>query len=67
MDTIRLRDIISKSGLKQGYLADCLGVSRYCLMYKLNGEVEFKPSEIRKLREVLKINAKDTIDIFLRS
>ena len=67
MDSAKLKDIISQSGLKQGYLANYLGISRYCLIYKLNGEVEFKPSEIRKLREKLNINAKDTIDIFLRN
>lgn len=67
LDKEKIKNKIDKSGLSQGYLADKLEISRNCFNYKINGGKDFKASEIVKLRELLKISAKDTIDIFLRN
>lgn len=51
-----LQDQIKQSGLKKSYIADQLSLSGYGLQKKLQGENEFKVSEVSKLCEILKLN-----------
>ena len=55
-NTKLLNEYIECSGLKIGYIAKQLGLSRYGFMRKRDNVSEFFPSEIEKLCEVLKIS-----------
>ncbi len=56
-NTELLRDKIKESGLKQGYIADKLNLSRFGLLKKINNESEFKAGEIQTLCEILQIKS----------
>lgn len=55
-NTILLRETIAESGLKLSYIAEKMGLSSYGFSKKLNGETEFKASEIENLCSILQIN-----------
>jgi len=63
-DTSLLRKTISESGLKFSFIAEQLGLSRFGLMKKIDGDTEFKASEIAKLSDILKIDNKNRDRIF---
>lgn len=54
-NTKLLREKIEGSGLKLSYIADKIGLTRFGLYKKLQDGTEFKPSQIVKLCELLKI------------
>lgn len=54
-DTTRLKQIIAETGLKKKFLAKKLGLTPYGLAKKINGETEFKASEITKICQILDI------------
>lgn len=54
-DTTRLNKIIEETGLKKKFLAQKLGLTPYGLAKKINGETEFKASEITKICQILDI------------
>lgn len=54
-NTELLRKVIKESGLKYGYIAGFLGLTRNGLLKKVNNKTEFKASEIQKLCILLKI------------
>ena len=54
-----LKEKIDNSGLKLIGVANHLGISREGLYKKLNGETEFKASEIAKLTNLLKLSVKE--------
>lgn len=56
-----LNTFIQKSGLKKGYLAEKIGVSRTTFVALLNNQAEFKASQISALCEVLNIHDDATI------
>ena len=56
-NTQMLRQIVRDSGLKYQYIAEKMGLSRFGLMKKIDGENEFKASEIENLCEILKIDS----------
>jgi hypothetical protein len=63
-NTALLKDAIEKSGLKIGFIADSMGISRQLLWKKVNNQTPFNQYEIDRLCEVLKITglrAKDAI------
>lgn len=63
--TEKLRELIMDSGLKIGYIADKMGISRQTLAMKIENLTEFKPSEIAQLCEMLGIDSlEDKEDIF---
>ena len=66
-DTRRLEEKIKESGLKKGYLAKALNLSRYGFYKKINGEISFKGDEEKQLCKMLNICPKDRKDIFLQS
>ena len=54
-DTALLKDIIDKSGLKMGFIAEFVGISRQALWNKVNNLSPFNQYEIDKMCEILKI------------
>ena len=56
-NTSMLKDIIEKSGLKIGFIADFMGVSRQLLWKKINNQTPFNQYEIDSLCEVLRITS----------
>ena len=54
-DTARLNDAIKKKGLKKGYLAERIGLTRQGFSNCLNNRAEFKASQIQTLCEELDI------------
>lgn len=59
-----LRNRIDESGISIKFLADKCHVSREYFYRKLNGEVEFKQSEISTLKEVLRLSQSERDHIF---
>ena len=65
-NTELLMDFIKKSGLKLGFIADQMDLSRFGLSKKINNDSEFKASEIEKLCNLLDITSlEDRERIFL--
>ena len=56
-NTNLLKQQIQTSGYKLSFLASQLGLSSYGFSLKVNGEREFKASEISKLCELLNITS----------
>lgn len=59
-----LEDKIKQKGLKKGFLAEAIGVSRTTFCAQLQGKTEFKASQIRVLCECLGIDGEDMTAIF---
>ena len=55
-DSVLLRQAIDRSGLKIGYVAEKLNLSRFGFYKKLNGESPFNQYEIIALCKLLGIN-----------
>ena len=67
-DTNVLNQMIERSGLKRKYIAEKLSLSPYGLAKKINGENEFRPSEIEILCRLLGIKTmKQRMDIFFKT
>ncbi len=62
-DTKLLRETIDNSGISVTFIAKSLGLTRSGLYLKLNGKVEFKASEIVKMKSIFNLTTKmrDTI------
>ena len=56
-DTAKLQAYIDKSGLKQAYIAEQLGLSSYGFARKRDNQSEFLPSEIDALCTLLRIDS----------
>ena len=56
-DSIQLKALIEKKGLKFKYIASCLGISAYTLTLKINNQREFKTGEITMLCDILEIKS----------
>jgi plasmid maintenance system antidote protein VapI len=63
-DTKLLERAIEDSGLKKGFLAEKLGVSRQTMTSLLNGQTEFKASQINTLTALLQLTAERRDAIF---
>ena len=61
IDSKKLEEKIQQSGLKKGYLAERLGVSRATFCALLSNRTEFKVSQIRVLCELLDIHDDETL------
>lgn len=59
-----LEEKIKQKGLKKGFLAGAIGVSRTTFCALMGGKSEFKASQIRTLCELLDINADEITAIF---
>ena len=64
-DTALLKAKIKGSGLKIAYIAEQMGLSRYGLYLKINGENEFTVGEVQCLCNLLRIDSlEEREDIF---
>lgn len=66
VNTDALRASMRESGLKNGYIAEKLGLSVMSLHRKVNGVTEFKASEIVSLSDILRLTKAERDQIFLR-
>ena len=64
-NTEKLKEIIDNSGYKFEYVAGYIGMTRCGLYKKLQDGSEFKPSQILKLCELLRIEEAQRAEIFL--
>lgn len=64
MDLNALKGKVKSSGMSMTFVAKMLGISRASLYKKLNGNVEFKVSEIVSLCKVLHLSDKERDLIF---
>ncbi len=60
-NTVRLNELIKKSGLKKGWIADRLNLSSYGFRRKLWNKSQFKAGEIKVLCELLGIASLEEI------
>ena len=67
VNTEMLSGAIKESGLKNGYIAATLGISVESLRRKIEGETEFKASEIVGLTSVLRLSKSARDQIFLQA
>lgn len=65
MDRSELRAEIARKNIAKGELAKALGISRAAFYQKLNGEREFKETEMVTLIKALGLTAADINRIFL--
>ena len=56
-DTEKLMEYVKDSGLKLGFIAEKMGLSRFGLYKKINNESDFKAREIENLCELLHITS----------
>lgn len=63
-DTKLLRETIDNSGISVTFIAKSLGLTRSGLYLKLNGKVEFKASEIVKMKSIFNLTTKMRDAIF---
>lgn len=63
-DTKRLEDVIRERGLKKGYVAEQIGLSRAGFMNCVNNRAEFKASQIFALCQLLGIDRDERDAIF---
>jgi hypothetical protein len=63
-DTVKLLELINKSGLKLGYIASQMGISRFTLYNKIQNRTEFRVSEIIKMCELLCIDYDSREQVF---
>lgn len=64
MDFEKLNKRIKKSGLKQEYIAEKLGISRQSLHKKLTGRSQFKQKEVFELSKLLHLSCEESMSIF---
>lgn len=59
-----LREAIERSGYRIYFIAEQLNLTYAGFQKKVNGESEFKASEIKQLRKLLKLSAAESDRIF---
>lgn len=64
MNAAELRASIARSGITNRKIASELGVSEQALYNKMQGESEFKSSEIKKMANLLSLSMNDVNLIF---
>ena len=63
-DTLELDIAIKRAALTRGQVAKALGLTMTTLFNKIHNKVEFKASEIAKLKELLKLSNEQRDRIF---
>lgn len=66
-DTKKLRRRIEEKGLKYGFIASQLGISRYALQMKIDNDSEFRVSEVDALANLLGLSLLEKDAIFLQN
>ena len=59
-----LNDRISSIGIPIKTIAERMGISRQALYHKINGEREFKTSEVYKLCDILRLTNEEKTIVF---
>ena len=64
-NTERLKEIISRSGIKLDAILNATGIKSYAtLRGRINNETEFTASEIRAIAELLRMTPEERDEIF---
>lgn len=63
-NTKLLEEAIARSGLKKGYIAERLGVSRAGLFNLINNRAEFRASQMNIMEEILNLTPAQKDAIF---
>ena len=63
-DTEKLKKAIADSGLKKGYIAKQMGISRVSLDNYINNRAEFRASHIEALSTILQLDPEQRMAIF---
>lgn len=64
-NTERLKEIISRSGIKLDAILNATGIKSYAtLRGRINNETEFTASEIRAITELLRMTPEERDEIF---
>lgn len=66
-NTKLLRERIEASGLKLSYIASQLWITPKALTMKIENQTQFKPSEIKKLSEILRIETAEERELIFLS
>lgn len=66
VNTEMLTSAIKDSGLKNVYIASQMGISTQSLQRKVDGDTEFKASEIVRMTSILKLSKSQRDQIFLQ-
>ncbi len=64
IDIELLKTKIKESGLKKEYISEKLNISMSSLSNKLNGRYPFSVNQMYQVQDILKLNDKETKDIF---
>lgn len=56
-NSLAVRNLIKKRGLKLSFIAEKLKITRCCLSMKIDNRTEFKSSEIAALCEILNVES----------
>lgn len=63
-NTEAFKKAVLAKGLKYGFLANSIGISRASLWMKINNTSEFRASEISELSKVMNLTAEEMMIIF---
>ncbi|MBO6015349.1 MAG: helix-turn-helix domain-containing protein [Oscillospiraceae bacterium] len=61
-----LSEVIRDRGIKLRAVADRIGIAPYTLTRKINGDLQFKMSEVAAISDYLRLTAEEREDIFFR-
>lgn len=64
IDTERLDRAIKKSGLKQSFISEKMGISKQALSDKKNGKTAFRQSEVYVMCDLLQLSDEESNQIF---
>lgn len=64
INTKELKTHIKDSGLRMGFIASKLGISKQCLYNKLNNQSEFSVEQAFRLRELMNLDDLSMRNIF---
>ncbi len=64
MNTAALKSVIVRNNENQARLAEILEINLSALNARINGKMDFRRSEINKIREHYHLSPEETIEIF---
>lgn len=64
MNELKLKSLRILNGLTQAELAEKIGLSEWAYSRRESGDTPFKDGEIRKLKNALKLNNDEIVEIF---
>lgn len=59
-----IKSVIARNNENQSILAQALGLKQPCLSNRINGLVEFRLSEVDKIRRRYHLSPEETVDLF---